>query len=104
MERLLRERNQHSANVRSDGNANPTTPASSSNPDLPLLTSPSSHSRPARNVPKDEIRILDLLPGSKYDGIECDTRVVALSDGELYEALSYVWGETVKQLEGKPSE
>jgi hypothetical protein len=100
MERLVRGRNQHSANVRSDGKVqvNPatTTSISSSNPDVPLLTSSSSYFRPARIGPKDEIRILDLLPGNEDDDIECDTRVVALSDGELlYEALSYVWGETV---------
>lgn len=42
-----------------------------------------------------QIRILDLLPydHSGPDGpIRCETRVVALSDEPVYEALSYRWG------------
>ncbi|KAE9362635.1 hypothetical protein N431DRAFT_424407 [Stipitochalara longipes BDJ] len=66
----------------------------SSDPGLARLTSPSSHIPLGRIVSKDEIRILDLLPGNGDDDIECDIRVVAVSGGELYEALSYVWGET----------
>ncbi|RFU32262.1 hypothetical protein B7463_g4088, partial [Scytalidium lignicola] len=45
----------------------------------------------------DEIRLVDLLPspnGVDDPFISCDIRVVSLSDGPQYEALSYVWGET----------
>lgn len=43
----------------------------------------------------NEIRILDLLPGSEDDDIKFELRVVVLGDSEQYEALSYVWGERV---------
>lgn len=71
---------------------------SSPNPDLPLARSPTSCSQTAENVPNNEIRILDLLPGNGYDDIECDIRVVALNDDELYEALSYVWGKNGNEV------
>jgi hypothetical protein len=40
----------------------------------------------------DQIRVLDILPGDKDSLIRCDRRVVSLSAGPRYEALSYVWG------------
>ncbi|KAG6357523.1 hypothetical protein INS49_013400 [Diaporthe citri] len=46
-------------------------------------------------LPSNHIRILDLLPAGS-DGlkapIKCVTRIVALSDEPVYEALSYWWG------------
>ncbi|PMD45712.1 HET-domain-containing protein, partial [Hyaloscypha variabilis F] len=41
---------------------------------------------------KDEIRLLDLLPGSGSEPIRCTLRHVKLSDSIQYEALSYAWG------------
>lgn len=46
-------------------------------------------------LPDNHIRIVDLLPASHDDvkaPIKCVTRVAALSDGPVYEALSYRWG------------
>lgn len=46
-------------------------------------------------LPTNHIRILDLLPASRDDlkaPIKCITRIVALSDEPVYEALSYQWG------------
>lgn len=46
-------------------------------------------------LPSNHIRILDLLPtepDSLKAPIKCVTRVVALSDAPIYEALSYRWG------------
>lgn len=43
---------------------------------------------------KDQIRVLDLLPGKEEDEVECKVRVVTLG-AEEYEALSYVWGDLV---------
>ena len=44
---------------------------------------------------KDQIRILDLLPGKEEDDVECELRVVTLG-AEEYEAVSYVWGDLVQ--------
>lgn len=46
-------------------------------------------------LPKNHIRIVDLLPASHDDlkaPIKCVTRIVALPDKPVYEALSYRWG------------
>lgn len=46
-------------------------------------------------LPSNHIRILDLLPADRDDlksPIKCVTRIVALSDEPIYEALSYRWG------------
>lgn len=46
-------------------------------------------------LPDNHIRIVDLLPASHDDlkaPIKCVTRIVALSDEPVYEALSYRWG------------
>lgn len=46
-------------------------------------------------LPSNHIRIVDLLPADADDfkaPIKCVTRVVALSDEPIYEALSYRWG------------
>ncbi|KAE9376096.1 HET-domain-containing protein, partial [Stipitochalara longipes BDJ] len=42
---------------------------------------------------KDEIRLLDLLPGSGSEPICCTLRHVKLSENPKYEALSYAWGQ-----------
>lgn len=44
---------------------------------------------------QDEIRILDLLPGS--GPISCRLRNVKLSDSPQFEALSYFWGTSAKK-------
>ena len=44
----------------------------------------------------DRIRILDLLPGDDEDVIRCTVRATGLRDGEPYECLSYVWGDSSK--------
>ncbi|KAI0131844.1 heterokaryon incompatibility protein-domain-containing protein [Xylariales sp. AK1849] len=41
----------------------------------------------------DQIRVLDILPGEEGSLIRCERRVVSLSAGPRYEALSYVWGD-----------
>lgn len=46
-----------------------------------------------------EIRVLDLLPGSKSDEIKCTIRIIHLDGDEEYEALSYVWGQRVDEKE-----
>jgi hypothetical protein len=46
---------------------------------------------------KNEIRVIDILPGSHEDAIECESRVVLLSDRPQYEAVSYVWGMNTKR-------
>jgi hypothetical protein len=39
-----------------------------------------------------QIRVLDLLPGSKTDIIRCGLRAIAINHDTPYEALSYTWG------------
>lgn len=46
-----------------------------------------------------EIRLLHLLPGTQDDTIRCAVRVVSLDEAPAYEALSYVWGERVGEVE-----
>ncbi len=41
-----------------------------------------------------EFRILDLQPGAGNDAIVGSLRTARLGDGERYEALSYVWGDS----------
>lgn len=41
----------------------------------------------------NEIRVVDILPGSGTQTIALDCRVISLNDGSSYEALSYVWGD-----------
>ncbi|KAF4626151.1 hypothetical protein G7Y89_g12010 [Cudoniella acicularis] len=48
------------------------------------------------DVTKQEIRLLELLPGQSKDRVSCVLKVISLQDGQTsvpYEALSYVWGE-----------
>lgn len=39
-------------------------------------------------------RVIDLKPGRFEDKLECNVRAVDLSEGPVYEALSYTWKET----------
>ncbi|KIN02890.1 hypothetical protein OIDMADRAFT_118906 [Oidiodendron maius Zn] len=43
----------------------------------------------------NSFRILDLLPGQDHDNIQCTIRNAELGMGEVYEAVSYVWGGQV---------
>ncbi len=51
-------------------------------------------------VSNNEIRILSLWPceGDENAPIRCSFRVAKLVDHPMYEALSYVWGDTSNQL------
>ena len=40
-----------------------------------------------------DIRILDLLPGSFGDPLQCRLRVAAIESNPAYDALSYMWGD-----------
>ncbi|KAF2685480.1 HET-domain-containing protein [Lentithecium fluviatile CBS 122367] len=44
-------------------------------------------------IQDDEIRIIDVLPGSSLDLIALECRVVSLHSDASFEALSYVWGD-----------
>ncbi|RYF13149.1 MAG: HET domain-containing protein, partial [Oxalobacteraceae bacterium] len=44
-----------------------------------------------------QIRVLDLLPGSRSDAICCQIRIIDLKSDEKYEALSYVWGDRAEE-------
>lgn len=56
----------------------------------------------------DQIRVLELLPGSQYDVIKCRLVIVSLDSGVSYTALSYTWGNPKKtkniECEGKKIE
>jgi hypothetical protein len=57
------------------------------------------HSFQYQPLPRDStdtvIRILELLPGSSPDPIQCNLRHVDLSHSPEYEALSYCWGDAL---------
>jgi hypothetical protein len=44
----------------------------------------------AFSIYDDQIRVVDLLPGSGADAITLECRVISLNVGDGYEALSYV--------------
>jgi hypothetical protein len=46
------------------------------------------------SLSQGEIRILTLLPGRDDDSIQCETRMISLGSGPVYEAISYAWGST----------
>jgi hypothetical protein len=46
-----------------------------------------------------EFRLLILSPGSRSDTIRCQLKHVLLSSNPVFEALSYVWGDTSKPRE-----
>lgn len=46
-----------------------------------------------------EIRLLKLLPGSAIDRISCELEIRRLIDCPNYEAVSYVWGESLDTVE-----
>ncbi|KAJ3580016.1 hypothetical protein NPX13_g549 [Xylaria arbuscula] len=45
----------------------------------------------------DQIRVVELSPGSEDDNIECRLRVHSIKEDGIPEALSYVWGKEVSQ-------
>lgn len=50
------------------------------------------------DVSHASVRLLVLRPGKLDDNVECKLRVVELDEGLRYEALSYIWGETIRKL------
>jgi hypothetical protein len=53
----------------------------------------------AFSIHNDEIRVVDILPGSGSDDISLNCRVISLRSGDSFEALSYVWGDvTTKRI------
>jgi Heterokaryon incompatibility protein (HET) len=52
----------------------------------------SSHATAPQLSSKDDIRVLDLLPGSGSEEIKCQLRIVSLESPGEYETLSYIWG------------
>ncbi|KAK3935043.1 heterokaryon incompatibility protein-domain-containing protein [Diplogelasinospora grovesii] len=40
-----------------------------------------------------DLRILELLPGSFDEPLQCRLRVVSIESGPIYDALSYMWGD-----------
>ncbi|KAK7927474.1 Heterokaryon incompatibility protein 6- OR allele [Apiospora marii] len=42
---------------------------------------------------QEQIRLLHLLPGSWEDPVSCTTSTVCISDGLVFESLSYSWGD-----------
>lgn len=50
------------------------------------------------DLTKDQIRLLDILPGSRGDPLVCTSYIVHLSDKPSYTALSYVWGDASDRL------
>ncbi|KAI0415991.1 heterokaryon incompatibility protein-domain-containing protein [Xylaria grammica] len=45
----------------------------------------------------DQVRVLELSPGSKDEGIECSLKVYSIKKDGVPEALSYVWGKEISQ-------
>jgi len=43
-----------------------------------------------------QIRLLELLPGTKQDDITCNILLVSLNESPSYEALSYCWGDATE--------
>lgn len=42
---------------------------------------------------RQEIRLLELVPGNFEDALICNLKVTSLQESSHYEALSYVWGD-----------
>jgi hypothetical protein len=49
------------------------------------------------NDTKNEIRLLELLPGLKSQSLQCNLKVASLDDKPTYTALSYTWGEPIRR-------
>jgi hypothetical protein len=61
-------------------------------------------------APEDEIRLINILPKSRVEGIACELQVVKFRDNPKYIALSYTWGsptwltnEGAEDTSSKPS-
>lgn len=48
---------------------------------------------------RQEIRLLELLPGQDVEEIKCNIKHVSLEDKPLYEAISYVWGDDTSSID-----
>ncbi|KAI1179789.1 heterokaryon incompatibility protein-domain-containing protein [Nemania sp. FL0916] len=51
------------------------------------------------DVSTDQVRVVELMPGSEDDVIECSLEVRSIKEDGIPEALSYVWGKAVSQEE-----
>jgi hypothetical protein len=64
--------------------------------------------RPSIRADRRQIRIIELLPGTPQDEIRCASHIANLDDNPVYEALSYVWGDSriTKRIyvDGRPME
>ncbi|KAH7086758.1 heterokaryon incompatibility protein-domain-containing protein [Paraphoma chrysanthemicola] len=67
---------------------NPSLPSSDF---LQLLNGNLHRSFPIRD---EQIRVVDLLPGTGADAIILKCRIITLNGGRNFEALSYVWGDS----------
>ncbi|CAO2648886.1 Nn.00g098350.m01.CDS01 [Neocucurbitaria sp. VM-36] len=65
---------------------------------IPTHISSAIYSRLLLNSDRDEIRLLEILPGDWDQDIECTLRVVSLADNPSYRALSYVWGSAEPRI------
>ncbi|KAH7076570.1 heterokaryon incompatibility protein-domain-containing protein [Paraphoma chrysanthemicola] len=63
----------------------------SSSDSLQLFNDNLHQSFPIRD---EQIRVVDLLPGSGADAIVLKCRIITLNGGRNFEALSYVWGDS----------
>ncbi|KAI0131886.1 heterokaryon incompatibility protein-domain-containing protein [Xylariales sp. AK1849] len=51
------------------------------------------------NDPRDEIRLVKLLPGKGGDTIDCRYTIASLNNRPQYQTVSYVWGDATKTRE-----
>lgn len=65
------------------------------------MNSPSDSLQQAFPIHGEEIRVVELLPGTDLDAISLECRIITLDGGRNFEALSYVWGDmhTMRNVE-----
>ncbi|KAF2869755.1 heterokaryon incompatibility protein-domain-containing protein, partial [Massariosphaeria phaeospora] len=51
------------------------------------------------DLKKNEIRLLEILPGLWSDIVQCEFRIVSLDDNPSYAALSYAWGDAPPEFD-----
>lgn len=61
-----------------------------------LLDSDATAQNVYSNLQNDEIRTLLLAPGKKGTPLSCELQVVQSPGSTQFEALSYVWGDTIQ--------
>jgi len=64
-----------------------------------MSTSTSSFAYHDLSQSRREIRLLSILPGQLSDPIECQLQPHSLDERPVYEALSYVWGDSSNKLQ-----